>query len=60
MDKQIVVCSYNGILLSNKNEHSTDMSNHVDKLGYCDRNQSSGFLQWIGIDWKEAQESFLR
>ena len=60
MDKQIVVCAYNGILLSNKNEHSTDMSNHVDKLGYCDRNQSSGFLHWIGIDWKEAQESFLR
>ena len=49
-DEQIVVCSYNGILLSNKNEHSTDVSNHVDKLGYCDRNQSCGFLQWIGID----------
>ena len=59
MDKQIVVFSYNGILFSNKNEHSTDMSNNIDKLGYCDRNQSSGFLQWIGIDWKEAQENFL-
>ena len=31
MSKPIMLCLYNGILLNNKNEHSTDMFNNTGK-----------------------------
>ena len=49
-----MVFSYNGILFSNKNEHSTDMSDNIDN---CDRNHNSRLLwckseQWFSsVDW---------